>query len=111
MGLNLEGNSVSILRMKYDASNQQDIEKTASMRGGLLVFRDEYDSTGEEKTRWRKEKVVIRELIAAACSDELFALIYLKREIFVLLQDVEAAAKHSAVKAPAAGTSTYWGVT
>ena len=89
MGLKLEGNSVSILRMKYDASNQQDIEKTASMRGGLLVFRDEYDSTGEKKIRWRKKKVVIRELIAAACSDELFALIDIYKELFLVMTEEE----------------------
>ena len=89
MGLNLEGNTVDILRMKYDASDQIKIKREADIRGGMLIFHDEHDSIREEKTRWGKRQVVIRELIAAACSDELFTLIDLNRDMFTLLQDEE----------------------
>ena len=89
MGLNLEGNTVDILRMKYDASDQIKIEREAGSRGGMLIFHDEHDSIREEKTRWGKRQVVIRDLIAAACSDELFTLIDLNRDMFTLLQDEE----------------------
>lgn len=89
MGLCLEGNSVSILRMKYDASDRQKISKAADTRGGLLVFHDYHDCIREEKKRWRKKQVVIRELIAAACSNELFALIDLHKDDFVLLLEEE----------------------
>lgn len=90
MGLNLEGNTVNILRMKYDASDLPKIKKAADTRGGLLIFNDESESILEEKTRWRKRQVAVRELIAAACSDELFALIDLNRSMFILLQGEEA---------------------
>ena len=89
MGLNLEGNTVDILRMKYDASDQIKIKREAGSRGGMLIFHDEHDSIKEEKTRWGKRQVVIRDLIAAACSDELFTLIDLNRDMFTLLQDEE----------------------
>ena len=89
MGLNLEGNTVDILRMKYDASDQIKIEREADSRGGMLIFHDEHDSIREEKTRWGKRPVAIRDLIAAACSDELFTLIDLNRDMFTLLQDEE----------------------
>ena len=89
MGLNLEGNTVDILRMKYDASDQIKIKREAGSRGGMLIFHDEHDSIREEKTRWGKRQVVIRDLIAAACSDELFTLIDINRDMFTLLQDEE----------------------
>ena len=89
LGLNLEGNTVDILRMKYDASDQIKIKKEADIRGGMLIFHDEHDSIREEKTRWGKRQVAIRDLIAAACSDELFTLIDLNRDMFTLLQDEE----------------------
>ena len=92
MGLNLEGNTVDILRMKYDASDQIKIEREAGSRGGMLIFHDEHDSIREEKTRWGKRQVVIRDLIAAACSDELFTLIDINRDMFMLLQEEEALA-------------------
>lgn len=92
MGLNLEGNTVDILRMKYDASDQIKIKREAGSRGGMLIFHDEHDSIKEEKTRWGKRQVVIRDLIAAACSDELFTLIDINRDMFMLLQEEEALA-------------------
>ncbi len=92
MGLNLEGNTVDILRMKYDASDQIKIKREAGSRGGMLIFHDEHDSIREEKTRWGKRQVVIRDLIAAACSDELFTLIDINRDMFMLLQEEEALA-------------------
>ena len=90
MGMNLEGNTVNIVRMKYDASDQMKIKKEAGTRGGILLFDDELDSIREGKTRWGKKQVVIRELIAAACSDELFTLIDLNYSMFMLLQEEEA---------------------
>ena len=90
MGMNLEGNTVDIVRMKYDASDQMKIKKEAGTRGGILLFDDELDSIREGKTRWGKKQVVIRELIAAACSDELFTLIDLNYSMFMLLQEEEA---------------------
>ena len=92
MGLNLEGNTVDILRMKYDASDQIKIKREVGSRGGMLIFHDEHDSIREEKTRWGKRQVVIRDLIAAACSDELFTLIDIYRDMFMLLQEEEALA-------------------
>ena len=92
MGLNLEGNTVDILRMKYDASDQMKIKKEAGSRGGMLIFHDEHDSIREEKIRLGKKKIMVRELIAAACSDELFTLIDLNRDMFTLLQEEEALA-------------------
>ena len=90
MGMNLEGNTVDIVRMKYDASDQMKIKKEAGTWGGTLFFDDELDSIREGKTRWGKKQVVIRELIAAACSDELFTLIDLNYSMFMLLQEEEA---------------------
>ncbi len=92
LGLNLEGNTVDILRMKYDASDQAKIKTAVGNREGMLIFYDEHDSIGEEKTRWGKKQIMIRELIAAACSDELFTLIDMNRDMFTLLQDDEALA-------------------
>ena len=92
LGLNLEGNTVDILRMKYDASDQVKIKTAVGNREGMLIFYDEHDSIGEEKTRWGKKQIMIRELIAAACSDELFTLIDMNRDMFTLLQDEEALA-------------------
>ena len=89
LGLNLEGNTVDILRMKYDASDQVKIKTAVGNREGMLIFYDEHDSIGEEKTRWGKKQIVIRELIAAACSDELFTLIDFYKGSFVLMTDEE----------------------
>ena len=92
MGMNLEGNIVSILRMKYDASDQAKINTEADIRDGLLIFHDEYDSIREVKTRWGRKQIIVRDLIAAACSDELFTLIDLNNDMFTLLQEEEALA-------------------
>ena len=92
MGLHLEGNTVDVLCMKYDAADQMKIKQAAGSRGSMLIFYDEQDSIGEEKTRWGKKQIMIRKLIAAACSDELFTLIDMNRDMFTLLQDEEALA-------------------
>ena len=78
--------------MKYDASDQVKIKTAVGNREGMLIFYDEHDSIGEEKTRWGKKQIMIRKLIAAACSDELFTLIDMNRDMFTLLQDEEALA-------------------
>ena len=89
-GLTLKGNSVSICRIRCDEKTERILTQIGQRRNSLLLLSSKPMEEREEGKRFRKKKILIRELVAAMCSDELFSVIDLQPERFEILTDEEA---------------------
>ena len=90
MGMRHKGGCVWICRIICPVSVCHRIQKKAENEKGLLVLCVKDAEAKEEKRRFRKKQIILqKELVAAACSDELFFLIDEDLENFSMLPVAE----------------------
>ena len=92
LGMSPQGNVIDFCRVTCSPDQKNEILSIAGKRGGLLILSDQLIGSTEQKRRLKKNVTVeSRELVIAACNDELFALIDLRPKKFIPLSDREGA--------------------
>ena len=93
MGFLPRGGNISLCRITCTFSQEEVIRKRAEKEKNLILLSDEDGGEKETSSRFGKtKKISLRELVIAACGDELFFLIDLNPEKFEILSPEAAAA-------------------